>query len=354
MTSPGSLRSLLVALAGIALVLLAGELVVRTWIESPSVAIPDSRFGWRYPPHVTLVRSSEGYSVQRTNALGLLGAEVRPARPRLRVLLVGDSYAEALQVRPDQSFGSIAQRLVPGSEVIDAGVSGHNLLDHAEWVAIHADALRPDVIVIELTDGNLEDLLKPANLARFDHPPGPGTEDPPVVEGRLHRLLRGLMRRSALVTVAWRRLDLLAADQRARLSRRFQEASARPAPVDRARVATDPRLPAMLDSLHARIARHAPRVIYVYVPHIEYFAPGCPVSYPGAAALVRAFAARQRVTLVDATKGFQEEYARTGQPVHGFANTVIGTGHINAAGHRVVGEELARALAEPAIAERTP
>jgi hypothetical protein len=52
------------------------------------------------------------------------------------------------------------------------------------------------------------------------------------------------------------------------------------------------------------------------------------------------------VTLVDPIDRFKAEFARTGQPLHGFSNSVLGSGHINAAGHRMLGEELARAVAE--------
>ena len=67
---------------------------------------------------------------------------------------------------------------------------------------------------------------------------------------------------------------------------------------------------------------------------------------PQAAAFYHAFAARNQVTLVDPDRRVRAEFARTGQPLHGFPNSVLGSGHINVAGHRVLGERLARAIAE--------
>ncbi len=119
--------------------------------------------------------------------------------------------------------------------------------------------------------------------------------------------------------------------------------AADPAPTT---LAADPRLPALLDALHRRVAAHAPRLIYVYIPSIDYFGPHVDYGDAQAAAFYHAFAARNHVTLVDPFDRFKAEFARTGRPLHGFSNSVMGGGHINAAGHRMLGEELARAIAE--------
>jgi len=79
---------------------------------------------------------------------------------------------------------------------------------------------------------------------------------------------------------------------------------------------------------------------------VDYFRPRVGYGGPQAAAFYHAFAARNRVTLVDPLDELRAEFARTGQPLHGFQNSVLGKGHLNAAGHRVVGERLARAIAE--------
>jgi lysophospholipase L1-like esterase len=334
----------LTALAGNAAVLLAGELVIRTWLESPSVAVPVARFEWAFPPHARLVSSSEGHSVRRTNSMGLLDDELREPRPACRVLLVGDSYAEALEVPKDSCFADVAERSLPGTEIVNAGLSGRSPLDYAEWIETQGAQLNPDVIVVEISDARLTWLLQPAALKRLASPPVPGVNEPAPVESAPRRFMRQCMRRSALVTLAWRRLTLLAADQGAALSRRFNATRGRSAPTVSG--VDDPRLPAILDGLHTRIARHAPRVVYLYIPHLEYFAPGVPETNPEVARLLGDLCARRGAGFLDAADAMRAEFLRTGQPVHGFPNSVVGSGHINAAGHRVVGEALARVLAE--------
>jgi hypothetical protein len=339
-------RSFLTAVAGIALVLVAGELVVRAALESPSPAEPVARFELAYAAHTRIVQSSEGYGIRRTNSLGLLDDELRVPRPARRVLLMGDSYAEAMQVPQDSAFADVAERLLPGTEIVNAGVSGHSPLDHAEWLETRGANLEPDVIVVEMADANLDRLLQPESLARFSSPPVPGVIEPAPVETGLPAFMRQVRRHSALITLCSRRLKLLTNEQRAALSRRFRQASPRSVVRTQSAAVLDPRMPGMLDSLHTRIARYAPRVVYVYIPHLEYFAPGIPESDPVLARLLRDLCARRGATMLDTGGAMRAEFRRSGQPLHGFQNSVMGSGHINAAGHRVVGQELARVLAE--------
>jgi hypothetical protein len=227
---------------------------------------------------------------------------------------------------------------------VNTGLSGRSPLDYAEWIETQGARLDPDVIVIETSDSHLSWLLKPEALRRLASPPAPGVIEPPPGESAPRNFLRQCMRRSALVTLAWRRLKLLAAEQGATLSRRFNATRGGGAPA--ARDVDDPRLPAILDSLQSRYARHARRVVYLYIPHLDYFAPDAPQSDPRVARLLGNLCTRRGATLVNAADAMRAEFRRTGQPVHGFPNSVMGSGHINAAGHRVVGEVLARALAE--------
>lgn len=347
-------RSLLAALLGIVAVLAAGEWLVRSLLESPSVAVPVARFGWAYPAHARVVHSTEGYSVRRTNALGLFDDELRVPRPPRRVVVLGDSYAEALQVPAGEGFVDVAERLLPGTEVVNAGVSGHSPLDHAEWLETVGDSLRPDVVVVEISDANLDLLLQPEALRRFASPPRPGASLALGPETGLRAVPRWLLRHSALATVSWRRLKLLAADQRGALSRRFNATVTRTRGQPPEALLQDPRLAPMLDSLHIRIARHARRVVYLYIPHLDYFGPGAPESYPRVRALLAGLCQREGATFLDAGDAMRAEFERTGQPVHGFANSVMGSGHINAAGQRVVGQALAALLAAPAGAETPP
>jgi len=328
-------RSILTAVLGTALFLAASEVVVRQWLLSPTVTVPDARYNWVYPPNVRVVQSTEGWCATRTNSMGLLDDELRVPRAPVRALLLGDSYSAALQVARRDNFQSVAEQSMPGLEVINVSAGGGSPRQYADWLEEFGPRLAPDIVIVQLNDGDLADLLTTTDSA------GRAAAEPSTgVLARLHSVVRG---RSALVAATMHRVQLLAAEWRAHPPRPFRRARAAAARRD---PSADPRLPALMDALHRGIAAQTPHPIYLYIPSVNYFGPRADYDEPRVAAFYHAFAARNRVTLVDVFEPFRAEFARTGQPLHGFPNSVMGMGHINATGHRVAGEQLARAIAE--------
>ena len=318
------------------------------WLAAPTTSFPDPRYLWVYSPHARLVHSTEGWSVRHTNSMGLLDDELRVPRARVRAVLLGDSFTEALQVAQDVDFESVAERRMPGLEVVSVGCSGRSPVEYADWLDEYGPGLTPDVVIVQLNDWDLADVVSASSLARQAAVARGGAKPTVVAErpGLLKRLWRQLQRNSALATLARERIRLLSEGERTQLAKRLHGTDGTAAGSAPPTCVGDPRLPALLDALHRRIAAHAPKLIYLYLPSVDYFGPRLDYGEPQVAAFYRAFAARNRVTLVDPIDQFRAEFARTGQPLHGFSNSVMGSGHMNAAGHRVVGERLARAIAE--------
>ena len=106
-------------------------------------------------------------------------------------------------------------------------------------------------------------------------------------------------------------------------------------------------MPPLFDALWDRMASHRVPIVLLYIPQVSYLQTPC-----GAVrqrqAFYHDFAARHHALLVDPCEAFCAEYARTRQPLHGFQNSIMGQGHMNAAGHRVVGGLLAKAIEEAA------
>jgi lysophospholipase L1-like esterase len=280
--------------------------------------------------------------------MGLLDDELRVPRARVRAVLLGDSFTEALQVAQDADFESVAERRTPGLEIVSVGCSGRSPVEYADWLDEYGPRLAPDIVIVQLNDWDLADVVSDFSLAR-QAAVARGVAEPAVVAervGLLKRLWRQLLRNLALVTLARERIQLLFEGERTRLAKSFHGADVTAVASAPPTCVADPRLPALLDALHRRIAAHAPKLIYLYLPSVDYFGPRFDYGEPRVAAFYRAFAARNRVTLVDPIDEMRAEFARTGQPLHGFSNSVMGSGHLNAAGHRVVGERLARAIAE--------
>jgi len=321
------------------------EFVVRTWLVSPSATVANVRYQWNYLPHARVVFSTEGWSASRTNSMGLLDDEPRVPRAPVRALLLGDSYAEALQVRRRDNFSSVAEERMPGLEVLNTGCSGRGPQDYADWLAEFGAALAPDVVVVCFNAGDLVSLEQMARSGRSLRPRPTGPSPPPPPEGPLARLAHRVLRSSGLITAARQRFKLVAQQILENPFTPFRP----PRPSRAAAMSddelSDPRLAAMLDSLHVRFAARAPRLVYLYLPVMDYFAPTPHRGDAAAARVMHDFAARHHATLVDMYEPMRAEFVRTGRPLHGFSNSVLGTGHMNAAGHRLTGERLAQVIA---------
>jgi hypothetical protein len=87
-----------------------------------------------------------------------------------------------------------------------------------------------------------------------------------------------------------------------------------------------------------------PHLILVYVPHFFYFDAVPHVAYPMREAWYHALAAQRGIVLVDPVDRMLAEFRRTGEPMHGFLDTRPAEGHLNARGHRIIGELLAAAI----------
>lgn len=92
------------------------------------------------------------------NSAGMRDSEHQVEKPPgvFRVLVLGDSFIEALQIPFEQSFPSLLQRelegRVPGHvEVINASVSGWGTDDELKYLTSYGRQWKPDLIVVAMT-----------------------------------------------------------------------------------------------------------------------------------------------------------------------------------------------------------
>lgn len=322
----------------LAALLAVAEWATSSWLATSGHATFSPQLGGIVEPHTRTVQSQEGWSDQWTNSFGLFDHELLAIRPRVRAVLLGDSFAEGLQVAQSEKMSAAAERADPGIEVINGAFAGRFPAHYASLLPGYVRVFKPDVVVIQVNDGDVNEMSDPAGLARVRRetagiaPPEPSA-------------LRKFFRRSALAQLTRMRFELLVERERARLARKFVghglasdvDDTAGPIPAG---------AQAEADSLFDVMQQAAPRIVIVYVPHIHYYASPPQVAYPVRRAFWLDLAARHHLTIVDPTDAMLTDYARTGEPMHGFSNTTIATGHINARGHRIVGEMMARAIEE--------
>jgi hypothetical protein len=240
-------------------------------------------------------------------------------------------------------FARLLEDEIDGLEAVNASLTGLTLLHHALYLPELVARFHPDAVVVQINDGELDDLNRwfredespEALLGRFRAAEAGAYP----ARGGLLAVPEALARKSGLATFGYRRLVLLAAKERRRLGGKFR-ATPVSRPVDPARLAP------LVDGLYARLVAAGPPVVFLYIPNMKYGSGGCENKWPDRRRFFSAFAARTGATVVDLSDDFRREYAATGEPLHGFSNSVVGTGHINAAGHRVAASALADGLHE--------
>ncbi|MBI1945858.1 MAG: hypothetical protein HYS27_09190 [Deltaproteobacteria bacterium] len=329
------------ALIGFVVVLLVTELVLRFALAGPLPYEFDPRYGKIGRPGASLVQSEEGYFNGRLNSLGHVDVEPRPAGERRRVLVLGDSQTAAREVPLEESF---ANRLEPllDVDVENAGVAGWSPVNYAAYLRDIADRLRPDHVVLQLGGGDFDDLQEDHRIHLVRTPTGFAVELPArqLEVGAARAIARRVMRSSALATHVVRRAGLLAAEQAKRLRAHFRG----PPPAEPA-CGSLPEAWTVdaVRSLIAGMRQQAPAMTALYLPRLSYRA-GCVDVCAERGAVLRHMISELGIPLVDSTDALCADFAESGQPGTGFANSILGEGHFNRRGHAVIARELAASL----------
>jgi hypothetical protein len=161
---------LAVKLAVVACGVLAGLLIFELFLRAagysyPVFYVPDETRGWALRPGVEGWYRKEGAAYVRVNGDGLRDREHerRKGPGVLRVALLGDSYAEALQVEQEAAFWSIAEARLNSScgglrgravEFVNFGVSGYGTAQQLFTLREKVWAYEPDVVLLTVTTNN--------------------------------------------------------------------------------------------------------------------------------------------------------------------------------------------------------
>jgi lysophospholipase L1-like esterase len=78
------------------------------------------------------------------------GVTPEPDPTSIRVVVVGDSFAEGQGVREEDTFAAVLDRRLPAAHVINCGRRGYDFPDLRRWVEERLD-LEPDVLVYAMT-----------------------------------------------------------------------------------------------------------------------------------------------------------------------------------------------------------
>ncbi|MBV8202830.1 MAG: SGNH/GDSL hydrolase family protein, partial [Acidobacteria bacterium] len=156
---------LALAAAATALALLVGEAALRlAGISYPNFYRPDPERGWSLRPGAEGWWRKEGLAYVRISSAGLRDVEHVAAKPagRLRIAVLGDSCAEALQVPAAQTFWKLLERQLAGCtagegrtvEALDFGVAGYGTAQELLTLRRQVWRFQPDVVLLAFYPGN--------------------------------------------------------------------------------------------------------------------------------------------------------------------------------------------------------
>jgi hypothetical protein len=152
-----SVQHLLTTGLAILLALALAELISRVLPRPPEppVKIYDARTGFRLRPGMRGTWTVENPGRFTINSLGFRDVEWTAARraPR-RVAVLGDSFAEALQVDDGQSFPKLVEQRLRDTEVMDFGVNGQGQVEELLTYRTYVRPFRPDLVVLAFFPGN--------------------------------------------------------------------------------------------------------------------------------------------------------------------------------------------------------
>lgn len=156
------MQRLAAVLLGCLMALTVVEASVRVFAPSPPLLYwPDASLGWVHPPHLACTYPGRnGPTAVQFNSRGLRDAERATEKPPgvFRVLVLGDSYAEGVDVEQAQTFAAHLERLLRASgrpaEVINTGVGGYGTDQEYMYLTREGWGYAPDLVLLAFTVGN--------------------------------------------------------------------------------------------------------------------------------------------------------------------------------------------------------
>src|SRR5262249_50059101 len=136
-------KNLLLSAVSLVVVAILLEIAVRgySYFAFPKMMEIDDQLGWRHAENreKTFVNELGESALMRQNNYGLRGADFDPAQSsgKSRVLVLGDSFTEAIHVSEEQSFVGRLNKLHPELQLLNAGVGGYGTVQEYLYLDLH-------------------------------------------------------------------------------------------------------------------------------------------------------------------------------------------------------------------------
>ena len=163
--SPRSMAfQVLASLIGIFGVLFALEAAMRVWIAlfTPNIMVLDPALGWRHRANLHRTYYTEGVAARvQTYEHGLRTPLPKADDHRPRVLIIGDSFVDGLEVSDADHFVTRWSQARPDLALVNAGVGGYSTVQETMWLDELLPVVKPDRIMLIVDRSDLIDNVEP-------------------------------------------------------------------------------------------------------------------------------------------------------------------------------------------------
>jgi lysophospholipase L1-like esterase len=314
---------------GFALALVAFEPLLRFIHYAPVVWNPV--LGPIFQPGSVVTFRTEGSGRSHWRDNGVRRATAAASNSK-QIVVLGDSYVEALMLDDGQELTSQAEDLlapeIPGVSVINLGRSDRSAADFVALAPWIEETFAPQWVVVQLGPSDVGADALAESKTHFRRTPAGGIElVVNIKRGALWHALLPLRRHSSLLDLSISRLPKMVFSDEPPL---FRGASSVPVPP-----AFDLSLAAaMLNELRSA---YDGRLTLLYLPDFD---PSGTARVDAFEEFLTAWCVSNGTSLVNLRDAFPR-FRETRQAPYGFANTTFNWGHLNAEGHAAAGRLLA-------------
>ena len=152
----GTSKKIALCVVGVSLSLLGAELLLRATSNTREkrLVVFDPLIGRKLRPGMEGFWQREGHGRYKFNSYGFRDREWQMRKADTRVAVLGDSFAEALQVDLDKTFHEVAERKLGKTEVMNFGVSGQSTLAQLLTYRHYVRQFHADLVVLAFFSGN--------------------------------------------------------------------------------------------------------------------------------------------------------------------------------------------------------
>lgn len=338
--------------------LLIGELVTRLAIMSPSAAISDPDLGWIWRPGTEVFHTKEGWARNRVNDAGFNDAQLQSSvSGKSNVLVIGDSFTEAMQVPREANFVSKLNSAHKCHNFINAGRSGV-AISHFPLLAQRFSELvdYSEIVLVVNRWDPAETLTSSGKVVRDDNGKVVAIEYRFKQPHPIRQRLEPLFANSALATYLLERAKKLKASS-ARKDYHKERATKSEQELVQRKKQQHEEFAEIAEFVFSQLNGRT-KVTLVFLPHMNWHHPKRGSAQQGehkrlatehpesveVAALFKRIADETKIPVLTLEKHYLRDYeAQLKMPV-GFANAKLTAGHLNSHGHTVVADAITKGL----------